>query len=218
MKTVISTIIPKKAKTTNTANVNHKCILPYKKVGWPEGHKTLKANHKSKEGEANFEELFHVIDGTEDAKCCAIWLKDFTEQILQPAWRKKSWKVKGVKVNQFNHINDILQKLTAGTVQVAVRAALFKLSRYNTGTIKADNITMFKTEQCKANMMSFKTDQEIKDYWSTDNYWVLTYTKILHHIKMVMLIRSNPTASYMELRFVIQTMKANPTVGIMKYC
>ena len=58
MKTVISTIIPRKAKATNTANVKHKFILPYKKVGWPEGHKTLKANHKSKEGEANFKKYF----------------------------------------------------------------------------------------------------------------------------------------------------------------
>jgi hypothetical protein len=61
MKTVISTIIPKKAKTTNTANVNHKCILPYKKVGWPEGHKTLKANHKSKKERQNLKNYFTLL-------------------------------------------------------------------------------------------------------------------------------------------------------------
>ena len=58
-------------------------------------------------------------------------------------------------------------------------------------------------------MLSFKTDKDIKNYIATDNYRVLMYTEVFHRIKMVML-GSNSTAltSYMELRYVIRTMKA----------
>ena len=59
--------------------------------------------------------------------------------------REKNRKVNSVKVDGFGHINDVLQKLTAWTVQIAVRAALTNLSPY-TGKIKAGNITMFNNK------------------------------------------------------------------------
>ena len=97
MKTV-SQAIPRKAKTLDNAG-KHKCILLYKKVGWPVGHKMLKANHKSRSGEQNFNEVFHIIDRTEEAECCFMWLKDFLEKILALTFRKKNAKQNGVKVD-----------------------------------------------------------------------------------------------------------------------
>ena len=122
MKIVNATIL-RKAKALEPANGKHKCIILYKKVGWPNGHKKLKANHKSRVGEQSFDNKFHVLDDTEDAKSCAMWLKDFNEKILQPSMRKKNLKVGGVKINQFDHVDDTFQKLTAGMlgiVQLAV--------------------------------------------------------------------------------------------------
>ena len=96
MKTAINQAIPRNSKALDTANVKHKCILPYKKVGWPVGYTTLKANHKFQAGEANFKEVFHAIDGTEDAKCCAIamlWLQD-----LATCDTGENGKINGIKV------------------------------------------------------------------------------------------------------------------------
>ena len=85
---VIGTI-PKKIKPGK-----HKWHVSFKKVGWPEDHKTVNANKKAKPGETTFNDKFHVLDGSENAECVAEWLKDFDDKILQPLMRKKQSQFK----------------------------------------------------------------------------------------------------------------------------
>ena len=81
--------IPRKIKPSK-----HKCHIPFKKVGWPEGHKTANVNKKAKPGETTFSDKFHVLEGSEDAECTVEWLKDFDDKILQPNMRKKQSQFK----------------------------------------------------------------------------------------------------------------------------
>ena len=81
--------IPKKQKPGK-----HKCNIPFKKKGWPEGHTQVVANKKARPGEQTFNDTYYVLNGTEDAECVAEWLKDFDEKILAPSVRKKQAQVK----------------------------------------------------------------------------------------------------------------------------
>ena len=81
--------IPRKVKLGK-----HKCHIPFKKVGWPEDHKTVNANKKAKPGETTFNDKFHVLNGSEDAECTAEWLKDFDDKIIQPSMRRKQSQYK----------------------------------------------------------------------------------------------------------------------------
>ena len=120
--------IPKKVKPGK-----HKCHTPFKKVGWPEDHKTVNANKKAKPGETTFNDKFHVLDGLEDVECIVDWLKDFDDKILQPLMRKKQLQFKKnaklyANTDIWDSIADCFIKLTDGVVQTAVKATLTNIN------------------------------------------------------------------------------------------
>ena len=134
--------------------------IPFKKVGWPEDHKTVNANKKAKPGETTFNDTFHVLDGFEDAECVAEWLKDFDDKILAPGIRRKQKQVKEnpdsyVNMDIWDSIANSLIKLTNGVVQTAVKATLANINPA-TSTIKASDVSMFENEKVKKNLLVYR--------------------------------------------------------------
>ena len=210
--------IPKKIKPGK-----HKCHIPFKKVGWPEDHKTVNANKKAKPGETTFNDKFHVLDGSESAECVAEWLKDFDDKILQPLMRKKKAQYKKnakslPNTDIWDSIADCFIKLTDGTVQTAVKTTLANIDPA-TSTMKVGDVSMFANESVKKNMLVYKDEKVLKEFCETNLFYrALMYTEVFHRIKMAMYgTDSTALSSYMELRITIRTLKANPITGIRQY-
>ena len=168
--------IPKKTKPGK-----HKCHIPFKKVGWPEDHKTVNANKKAKPGETTFNDKFHVLDGSENAECVAEWLKDFDDKILQPLMRRKNQLIKKspkslANTDIWDSIADSFIKLTDGTVQTAVKTTLMNIDPA-TSTMKVGDVSMFENEHVKKNIMVVYKDQNVLKELCEKNlfYHILIY-------------------------------------------
>ena len=171
--------IPRKIKPGK-----HKCHIPFKKVGWPEDHKTVNANKKAKPGETTFNDKFHVLGGAEDAECTAEWLKDFDDKILEPLMRKKQSQVKK-NANSYENLDiwdsiaNSFIKLTDGVVQTAVKATLASIDPA-TSTIRVGNVSMFENEKVKKNLLVYRNQIKFREFQETnillshsDVYWDL---------------------------------------------
>ena len=197
--------------------------IPFKKVGWPEDHKTVNANKKAKPGETAFNDKFHVLDGSEDAECTAEWLKDFNDKILQPLMRRKQSQVKKnaksyENTDIWDSIADCFIKLTDGVVQTAVKVTLASTNPA-TSTIRVGDVSMFENEKVKKNLLVYRNQIVFRQFQETNMYYrILMYTEVFHRIKMAMYgTNSTAKSSYMELCTTIRTLKANPITGIRQY-
>ena len=64
-------------------------------------------------------------------------------------------------ISTMSCIHDSFIKLTGGTVNTTVKASLSNLSPYM-ATIKVGNVSMFKNEFCKLQMLKYKTNKDVK--------------------------------------------------------